>query len=44
MILRDGSGAEHVVPVRAVSFGSQDFLARETALPPSGTAEVGGVW
>lgn len=44
MILRDESGAERVVSVRAVSFGSQDFLARETALRPSGAAETGGVW
>jgi hypothetical protein len=41
VILRDERG---VVPMRAVSFGSQDFLSRGTALRPSVVAEVGGVW
>jgi hypothetical protein len=44
VILRDARGATRVVPMRSVSFGSQDFLARETALRPSAAAEVGGVW
>lgn len=44
VILRDERGAGRVVPMRAVSFGSQDFLARETALRPSGANDVGGVW
>lgn len=44
MILRDERGAQHVVPMRAVSFGSQDVLAREAALKQAGAAEVGGVW
>lgn len=44
VILRDERGAERVVPMRSVSFGSQDFLARGTAPRPSVVAEVGGVW
>ena len=44
MIVRDERGAERVVPMRAVSFGSQDLLARETALRQASVAEVEGVW
>lgn len=44
VILRDERGAERVVPMRAVSFGSQDFLARGASPKPSVVAEVGGVW
>jgi hypothetical protein len=43
MILRDERGAERVVPMRSVSFGSQDFLSRGGAARPAAT-EVGGVW
>jgi hypothetical protein len=44
VILRDERGAERVVPMRSVSFGSQDFLARGAFAKPSAAAEVGGVW
>jgi hypothetical protein len=44
VILRDERGAERVVPMRSVSFGSQDFLSRGTAVRPATTTEVGGVW
>jgi hypothetical protein len=44
VILRDERGAERVVPMRSVSFGSQDFLARGASARPSVVAEVGGVW
>ncbi|MBV8859922.1 MAG: hypothetical protein JOZ02_23525 [Acidobacteria bacterium] len=44
VILRDESGAERVVPMRSVSFGSQDFLSRGAAPKPSAVTEVGGVW
>ena len=44
VILRDARGAERVVPMRSVSFGSQDFLARGVATRPAANAEVGGVW
>jgi len=44
VILRDERGAERVVPMRGVSFGSQDFLARGAAGRSSVAAEVGGVW
>jgi hypothetical protein len=44
VILRDERGAERVVPMRSVSFGSQDFLSRGAAPRPSAVAEVGGVW
>jgi hypothetical protein len=44
VILRDESGAERVVPMRSVSFGSQDLLSRGTTPKPSAVAEVGGVW
>ena len=44
VILRDERGAERVVPMRGVSFGSQDFLARGAFGRPSVAAEVGGVW
>lgn len=44
MVLRDEHGAERVVPMRSVSFGSQDLLARESASKQPGAAEVGGVW
>jgi hypothetical protein len=44
VILRDERGAERVVPMRSVSFGSQDFLSRGAATRPPGAVEVGGVW
>ena len=44
VILRDERGAERVVPMRSVSFGSQSFLAREAVARPSAAVEVGGVW
>ncbi|HWS89272.1 MAG TPA: hypothetical protein VN282_20025 [Pyrinomonadaceae bacterium] len=44
IVLRDERGAERVVPMRSVSFGSQDFLARGAATRPATNAEVGGVW
>ena len=44
VILRDERGAERVVPMRSVSFGSQDVLARGAATRPSATVDVGGVW
>ncbi|MFL6258003.1 MAG: hypothetical protein ACJ74T_23585 [Pyrinomonadaceae bacterium] len=44
VILRDERGAERVVPMRSVSFGSQDFLSRGAAPKPPVVAEVGGVW
>lgn len=44
VILRDERGAERVVPLRSVSFGSQDFLSREATLKQPGAANVGGVW
>jgi hypothetical protein len=44
VILRDERGAERVVPMRSVSFGSQDFLSRGAATRPAANVEVGGVW
>jgi hypothetical protein len=44
IILRDERGAGRVVPMRSVSFGSQDLLSREAATMPPDAAEVGGVW
>jgi hypothetical protein len=44
VILRDERGAERVVPMRSVSFGSQDFLSRGANVRPSVAPEVGGVW
>lgn len=44
VILRDERGAERVVPMRSVSFGSQDLLSRGAAAKPSAVTEVGGVW
>lgn len=44
MILRDENGARRVVPMRAVSFGSQDLLAREATPRQGGAADVEGVW
>ena len=45
VILRDERGAARVVPMRSVSFGSQDFLSRgATAKPAAAIAQPGGVW
>ena len=44
MILRDERGAGRVVPVRAVSFGSQELIAREGVLRQTVAAEDEGVW
>lgn len=44
VIVRDERGAERVVPMRSVSFGSQDFLSRGTSARPASTLEAGGVW
>lgn len=44
VILRDERGAERVVPMPSVSFGSQSFPARDATVRPSAAAEVGGVW
>ncbi len=44
VIVRDERGAERVVSMRGVSFGSQDFLARGASGRPAVAAEVGGVW
>jgi hypothetical protein len=44
VILRDEGGAERVVSMRSVSFGSQSFLARDAVAKPPAAAEDGGVW
>jgi hypothetical protein len=44
MIMRDERGAERVVPMKTVSFGSQDLLAREAALGQTNAVKVEGVW
>lgn len=44
MILRDERGAGRVVPVRAVSFGSQELIARESVSRQASAAENEGVW
>lgn len=44
VILRDERGAERVVPMRSVSFGSQDFLSRGASSKTPTVVEVGGVW
>jgi hypothetical protein len=44
IIMRDERGAGHIVPMRSVSFGSQNVLTREAAGRPPVAAEVGGVW
>lgn len=44
VVLRDESGAGRVVPMRAVSFGSQELLARESVSGQASAAENEGVW
>ncbi|MDT5158967.1 MAG: hypothetical protein QOC61_2014 [Acidobacteriota bacterium] len=44
MIVRDEHGAERVVPMRTVSFGSQELIAREGARQRTAVADDEGVW
>ena len=44
VVLRDEHGTARVVPVRAVSFGSQELLARESASRRVSVKENEGVW
>lgn len=44
MILRDERGASRVVPMRSVSFGSQELIAREGVSRQAGAAENEGIW
>jgi hypothetical protein len=44
MILRDERGAGRVVPMRAVTFGSQELLARENVSRQASAANNEGVW
>jgi hypothetical protein len=44
MVLRDERGAGRVVPMRAVSFGAQELLARENVSRQVPVAENEGVW
>jgi hypothetical protein len=44
MIIRDEGGAGRVVPMRAVSFGSQEFIARGNVSRQLTAAENEGVW
>jgi hypothetical protein len=44
VILRDSHGAEQVVSMRTVSFGSQELIAREGARRQTAAAEDEGVW
>jgi hypothetical protein len=44
MILRDERGAGRVVPMRAVSFGAQELIARESVSRQATAAENEGVW
>lgn len=44
VILRDESGAGRVVPMRAVSFGSQELIAREGVSRQATAAVNEGVW
>jgi hypothetical protein len=44
VVLRDEGGAGRVVPMRAVSFGSQELLARESVSRQASAAENEGVW
>jgi hypothetical protein len=44
MILRDERGVGHVVPMRAVSFGAQELIARESVSRQASAAENEGVW
>jgi hypothetical protein len=44
MILRDERGAGRVVPMRSVSFGSQELIARQGGLNKTVVLENEGVW
>jgi hypothetical protein len=44
VVLRDEGGAGRVVPMRAVSFGSQELLARESVRRQVSVADNEGVW
>jgi hypothetical protein len=44
MILRDERGAGRVVPVRAVSFGAQELIARDNLSRQASAAKNEGVW
>lgn len=44
VVLREESGAGRVVPMRAVSFGSQELIARESVSRQASVAENEGVW
>ena len=44
MILRDERGVGRVVPMRAVSFGAQELIARESVSRQASAAENEGVW
>jgi hypothetical protein len=44
MVVRDERGAERVVPMRTVSFGSQELIAREGARQHTALADNEGVW
>src|SRR5437764_4098385 len=44
VVLRDEHGAARVVPLRAVSFGSQELLARESVGRRASVKENEGVW
>ena len=44
VVLRDERGATRVVPMRAVSFGSQELIAREGATRRAPVTDKAGVW
>lgn len=44
VVLRDESGAQRVVPMRSVSFGSQELIAREGQSRRAPAADKEGVW
>jgi hypothetical protein len=44
LVLRDERGAGRVVPMRAVSFGAQELIARENASRQLTAADNEGVW
>jgi hypothetical protein len=44
VVLRDESGAQRVVPMRSVSFGAQELIAREGQAKRAPAADKEGVW
>lgn len=44
VVLRDESGSQRVVPMRSVSFGSQELIAREGQAKRAPAADKEGVW